>query len=131
MSYNKAIIAGRLGQDPQLKYTQNNTPVCNLSIATDESYKDQQGEKVQKTEWHRVNVFGANAENCSKYLAKGRQCLVEGSLQTRKWTDQNQIERYSTEIKAQRVVFMGDKPQSQQQAPQYPSEPAPDSDAPF
>lgn len=137
MSYNKAMIIGRLGRDPEIRYTQAGTPVCNMSLATDESYKQQDGTKVEQTEWHKVNVWGKQAENVAKYLAKGRQCLVEGSLQTRKWQDQQGNDRYTTEIKASRVVFLGDKgsqsqsQQQDQQAPHYPSEPAPDSEAPF
>lgn len=106
-TYQLVLVCGRLGRDPELKYLQTGTPVTNLSLATDESYKDKDGNKVQQTEWHKVNVFGKQAENVSKYLAKGSLALVEGKLSTHKWQDQQGNNRYSTEIKAQRVVFMG------------------------
>jgi len=105
-TYNKAVIVGRLGRDPELKYTPNGTPICTMSVATDESYKDQSGQVQKKTEWHRVVVWGKQAENVSQYLAKGRAALVEGRLQTRSWDDQQGIKRYVTEIKADRVVFL-------------------------
>ena len=106
-TYNKTIIVGRLGRDPELKYTAAGTPVCQLSLATDESYKDQSGQVQKKTEWHRVVVWAKQAENVSQYLAKGRAALVEGRLQTRSWDDQQGVKRYVTEIKADRVVFLG------------------------
>ena len=83
-SLNRVEILGRLGRDPELKYTQSGQPVATLSVATDESYKDSNGNKVERTEWHRVNAWGRTAENCNQYLRKGSQVLVEGSLQTRK-----------------------------------------------
>ncbi len=106
---NKVQIIGRLGSDPELKYSQTGTPMCNLSVATDESYQDRDGNKVQRTEWHRISVFQRSAENCATYLAKGSLVYVEGSLQTRKWQDQNGQDRFTTEIKAQRVQFLDRK----------------------
>ncbi len=106
---NKVQIIGRLGADPDLKYSQTGAPMCNLSVATDESYTDRDGNKVQRTEWHRVSVFQRAAENCATYLTKGSLVYVEGSLQTRKWQDQNGQDRYSTDIKAQRVQFLDRK----------------------
>ena len=103
---NKVMIIGRLGRDPELRYTQTGAPVCTLTIATDEGYTDREGNKVDRTEWHRVIVFQRMAENCGQYLAKGSLVYVEGSLQTRKWQDQSGQDRYSTEIKAQRVQFL-------------------------
>lgn len=103
---NKVMIIGRLGRDPELRYTQGGSPVTTLNVATDESYVDRDGNKVEQTEWHRVSVFGRQAENCSTYLGKGSLVYVEGSLQTRKWQDQSGQDRYSTEIKAQRVQFL-------------------------
>lgn len=124
-SYNKAVIVGRLGRDPELRYTPNGTPVANMSVATDESFTDQAGNRQEKTEWHKIVIFGKQAENVSRYLGKGRQCLVEGSLQTRKWQDQQGQDRYTTEIKAFRVVFLGSQQdqsyqggQNTQKAPQ-------------
>ena len=111
---NKAIIVGKLGRDPELRYTQNGTAVVNLSVATDESYKDSQGQVQKQTEWHKINAFGKTAENCGKYLGKGSTVLVEGSIQTRKWQDKEGQDRYSTEIKAMRVQFLDSKGQGQQ-----------------
>ncbi len=103
---NKVMIIGRLGREPELRYTNNGTPVTSLNIATDESYIDRDGVRQERTEWHRVTVFQKQAENCTNYLSKGSLVFVEGSLQTRKWTDQQGVERYTTEIKAQRVQFL-------------------------
>ena len=117
---NKVMLIGRLGRDPELRYTQTGSPVASLNIATDESYVDRDGNKVERTEWHRVSVFQRQAENCANYLAKGSLVYVEGSLQTRKWQDQNGQDRYTTEIKAQRVQFLdrrGDGPRGSDGAP--------------
>lgn len=110
---NKVMLIGRLGRDPELRYTQSGSPVASLNIATDESYMDRDGNKVERTEWHRVSVFQRQAENCANYLAKGSLVYVEGSLQTRKWQDQNGQDRYTTEIKAQRVQFLDRRGDSQ------------------
>ena len=110
---NKVMIIGRLGRDPELKYAASGMPIANLRIATDESYVDRDGNKVERTEWHTVVVFQRAAENCANYLSKGSLVFVEGSLQTRKWQDQQGQDRYTTEIKAQRVQFLdrkGDAP---------------------
>ena len=112
MSVNKVILLGRLGQDPELKYTPSGSAVCNFSIATTENYTDKSGQKQERTEWHRIVVWGKLAELCNQYLAKGRQCYVEGKLQTRSWDDQNQQKRYTTEIIASRVQFIGGQSQS-------------------
>jgi|tagenome__1003787_1003787.scaffolds.fasta_scaffold20080424_1 single-strand DNA-binding protein len=106
-SVNKVILIGNLGADPELKYTPSNRPVCNLSLATNEVFKDKTGQKQERTEWHRVTVWGDSAENCSKYLAKGRTVYIEGRLQTRSWDDKEGKKRYSTEVVADRVVFLG------------------------
>lgn len=103
---NKVMLIGRLGRDPELRYTQNGSPVATLNVATDESYIDKDGNKVERTEWHRVSVFQRQAENCANFLGKGSLVYVEGSLQTRKWQDQSGQDRYTTEIKAQRVQFL-------------------------
>ena len=105
-SLNLVQIIGRLGRDPELRYTQSGSPVATLNVATDESYMDRDGNKVERTEWHRVSVFQRQAENCANFLTKGSLVYVEGSLQTRKWQDQNGQDRYTTEIKAQRVQFL-------------------------
>jgi single-strand DNA-binding protein len=105
-SVNKVILVGNLGADPELKYTPSNRPVCNLSVATNEVFKDKSGQRQERTEWHRVTVWGDQAENCSKYLAKGRMVYVEGRLQTRSWDDKEGKKRYSTDVVADRVVFL-------------------------
>ncbi len=106
---NKVQIIGRLGRDPELKYTQAGAPVTSLNIATDESYTDREGNKVDRTEWHRVSVFQRSAESCAQFLAKGSLVYVEGKLATRKWQDPQGQDRYSTEIRADRVQFLDKK----------------------
>jgi single-strand DNA-binding protein len=103
---NKAMIIGNLGVDPEVRYTQSGTPVCNLRIATHERWTTQDGEAGERTEWHNVTVFGKTAENCGKYLTKGRAVYVEGRLQTRKWEDKDGQDRYTTEIVANTVQFL-------------------------
>ena len=108
MSLNRATVIGYLGQDPQLRYTPQGTPVCTLSVATDESYTNKQtGERKEAVEWHRIVVWGKLGELCGEYLAKGRQCFVEGRLQTREWTDKENKKNYTTEVVASNVVFLG------------------------
>ena len=108
MSVNKVILLGRLGQDPELKYTPSGAAVCNFSLATSESCADKAtGQKQERTEWHRVVVWGKLAELCNQYLSKGRQAFVEGRLQTRSWEDNNGQKRYTTEINASTVQFIG------------------------
>lgn len=105
---NKVILLGRLGQDPELKYTPSGVAVCNFSLATSETWNDKtSGKKQEKTEWHRVVVWGKLAELCSQYLSKGRQTFVEGRIQTRSWEDQDGIKRYAVEINATTVQFIG------------------------
>ena len=106
---NKVTLIGRLGRNPEMRYTQCGEPVGSMRIATDESYTDSNGNKVDRVEWHSVITWGKIAENCSRYLSKGSLVYVEGSLQTRKWQDQQGKERYATEIKAQRVQFLSRK----------------------
>ena len=107
MSVNKVIILGRLGQDPELKYTPGGAAVCNFSLATSENWTDKSGQKQEKTEWHRIVVWGKLAELCNQYLTKGRQAFVEGKLQTRSWEDSNGQKKYMTEINASTVQFIG------------------------
>lgn len=104
---NKVIILGNLGADPEMKYTANGTAVCNLRIATSEAFKGQDGQWQERTEWHRVVVYGKSAENCGQYLSKGRQVYVEGRLQTRSWDDQSGQKRWMTEVVARDVQFLG------------------------
>jgi single-strand DNA-binding protein len=106
-SVNKAIVLGNLGRDPELRHTQSGKAVCQLNVATTETWTDQSGERQEKTEWHRIVVWGRQAENCDKYLSKGRSVYVEGRIQTRKWQDKDGADRYSTEIVADRVQFIG------------------------
>ncbi len=106
---NKVMLIGRLGRDPELRYASTGTAMANLRIATDESYVDRDGNKVDRTEWHTVVVFQRQAENCANYLGKGSLVFVEGSLQTRKWQDKDGQDRYTTEIKANRVQFLDRK----------------------
>ena len=96
---NKAILIGNLGADPDVRFTQGGTAVANLRVATNERFKDQSGEWVDKTEWHRVVVFGKQAEFCGEYLKKGAKVAVDGSLQTREWEKEG-VKQYTTEIKA-------------------------------
>ncbi|MCG8529854.1 MAG: single-stranded DNA-binding protein [Desulfovibrionales bacterium] len=112
---NKVMIIGRLGADPELRYANNGTPIANFNVATDESFTDREGNKQERTEWHRVVVFQRSAENCANYLGKGSLVYVEGSLQTRQWQDQQGQTRYTTEIKAQRVQFLDRKGDNMQQ----------------
>lgn len=106
-SVNKVILVGNLGADPELKYTPASKAVCNLRIATTETWNDKKGGgKQEKTEWHRVTVWGDTAENCGKYLAKGRSVYIEGKLQTRSY-DKDGQKHYATEVVADRVVFLG------------------------
>lgn len=103
---NKVIILGRLGQDPEMKSVGQGSVVTRLNVATSESWVDKSGQKQERTEWHRVTVWGKLAELCGKYLAKGRQVYVEGKLQTRSWEDNGQ-KKYATDIVASTVQFLG------------------------
>lgn len=103
---NKAMIMGRLGNDPELKYTANQTPVCNLSVATSKKWvKD--GQKQEVTSWHKVVVYGKQAENCNKFLAKGREVFIEGELNYRSYENKDGIKVHFTEIIANLVQFVG------------------------
>jgi single-strand DNA-binding protein len=104
---NKVILIGNLGVDPELKYTAGGTAVCKFSLATNETFKDRDGRQQERTEWHRLVVWGKLAEICSQYLAKGRQVYVEGSLRTSKWEGQDGQPRYTTEVVAREVQFLG------------------------
>ncbi|HXN40605.1 MAG TPA: single-stranded DNA-binding protein [Myxococcaceae bacterium] len=104
---NKAILVGNLGADPEVRFTPGGQAVANFRIATSESWTDKGGQKQERTEWHRIVVWGKLAELCGEYLAKGRQCFVEGRLQTREWTDKENKKNYTTEVVANNVVFLG------------------------
>jgi single-strand DNA-binding protein len=103
---NKVILVGNLGANPELKYLPSGQAVCEMRLATSDSYTDKQGQRQERTEWHRVVVWGKTAENCSQYLSKGRQVYVEGRLQTRSWDDKEGNKRYTTEVVANQVVFL-------------------------
>ena len=108
-SVNKVILIGNLGRDPETRYMPDGGAVTNVSIATTESWKDKNGEKQEKTEWHRVAFFGKLAEIAGEYLKKGSQIYVEGRLQTRKWQDKDGQDKYSTEIVADRMQMLGSR----------------------
>jgi single-strand DNA-binding protein len=107
MAVNKVILVGRLGQNPELKHTPGGQAVANFSVATNESWTDKSGAKQERVEWHRVVVWGKTAELCAQYLAKGRQCYLEGKLQTREWMNKENQKQYTTEVVAQTVQFLG------------------------
>lgn len=104
---NKVILVGNLGADPEVRYTPSGQPVANFRIATSESWMDKAGQKQERTEWHRIVAWGKLAELCGEYLAKGRQVYVEGKLQTRQWDDRDGNKKFSTEIQAQQITFLG------------------------
>ncbi|MBT7328355.1 MAG: single-stranded DNA-binding protein [Gammaproteobacteria bacterium] len=138
---NKVIIVGNLGNDPDVKYTQDGRAIANISVATTESWKDKSsGEQQSKTEWHRIVFFNRLAEIVSEYLKKGSQVYVEGKLQTRKWQDQSGADRYTTEIVANEMQMLGGRdgqckaPQRQKQQQQQKQQggfPDMDDDIPF
>ena len=104
---NRAILIGRLGGDPEVRYTADGTAVCKFSLATSRRYTGKDGQKQEKTEWHRVILWGKTAESLSEYLTKGKQIYVEGRLQTREWNDKDGNKRYTTEIRGDRLVLLG------------------------
>lgn len=114
---NKVIILGRLGQDPEVRSTASGTQVVNLNVATNELGRaDEQGQRTDITEWHRIVLFGRTAEIAAQYLNKGSQVYIEGRLQTRKWQDQNGQDRYSTEIVGNELQFIGGRSDNQGQS---------------
>ena len=131
-SLNKVILIENIGQDPEARFTPQGTAVTNLSIATNESWKDQSGEMQDRTEWHRVVMYGRMAETATEYMKKGQMVYVEGRLHTREWEDQNQIKRKTTEIRCDNFTMLGrrsDAPTGQSQGAMSPSPSAPDSEA--
>ena len=136
---NKAILVGRLGADPEVRYTPDGAMVTNFRIATDEQWKDKNGEKVQRTEWHKIVTFGKLAEICGKYLVKGKLVYLEGRIQTRAWDDKEGTKRYTTEIVASNMQMLDSK--GQRSADASPGEslhsqsgadaPLPEDDVPF
>jgi single-strand DNA-binding protein len=138
-SVNKVILVGNLGRDPELRYIQSGQAVANFSVATNEKWKDKEGNNQERTEWHRIIVWGKSAENCAQYLQKGRSVYVEGRLQTRDWEDKEGNKRTTTEIVAQTVQFIGGRggagSGSESEGPPTPEGPGdpgpPASDVPF
>lgn len=120
---NRFIGIGRLGKDPEIRYTPDGSAVCNFSIAMDERYKDKNGEKVQKTEWVNVVAFGKLGEICGEYLKKGSLALVEGKIRTTSYEDKDGVKRYQTKITADNVEFFSTK--------EKPSEDKQPEDVPF
>ena len=104
---NKVILIGRLGGDPEVRYTTGGNAVANFNVATNESWTDKSGQKQERTEWHRIVVWGKLGELCGQYLSKGRQAFIEGRLQTREWADKEGNKRHTTEIVAQNIQFLG------------------------
>ena len=126
MSVNKAIVLGRLGNDPDTRFTQSGDSVTRLSVATSSRWKDKAtGEAKEETEWHRCVCFGRTAEIASQYLAKGREVYLEGHLKTRKWTDNSGIERYTTEIVVDQLTLIGGRTTIDTQAQTQAARPAP------
>lgn len=116
-SVNKVILVGNLGADPEMRYLPSGEAVANLRLATTDTWKDKDGNKQEATEWHRVSFFGRQAEVCGQYLKKGSQIYVEGSIRTRKWQDKEGQDRYTTEIRGDRMQMLGGKRDGEQPAP--------------
>jgi len=128
-SVNKVILVGNVGRDPETRYMPSGDAIVNLSLATTDQWKDKNGEKQERTEWHRIVIFGKTAEIAGQYVRKGSQIYIEGRLQTRKWTDKEGQERYTTEIVADRMQMLGsrggggDAPMDREPPPAPASEP--------
>lgn len=136
---NKALLIGRLGADPEVRYTPDGTMVTTFRLATDLQWKDKNGEKLQKTEWHRIVTYGKLAEICGNYLSKGKLIFIEGRIQTRSWEDKDGIKRSTTEIVATNMQMLDSKSQMKSQevgsndyiSGYSGSEEIPDDDVPF
>lgn len=137
---NKVILIGNLGRDPEIRYTRSGTAVANLNIATSESWTDQNGQRQERTEWHRVVAWNKLAEIAKEYLTKGKQVYIEGRLQTRSWDDRDGNKRYTTEIRVDQMVMLGgrsgDSAVREPSPPPQETDPAPpfeakDEDVPF
>jgi single-strand DNA-binding protein len=113
-SVNKVILVGNLGRDPELRYTKNGQAVANFSLATTDNFTSKDGQKEERTEWHRVVAWAKTAELCAQYLAKGRSVYIEGQLRTREWEDKEGHKRQTTEVHAQTVQFLGPRSQGGQ-----------------
>lgn len=122
---NKVILIGRLGKDPEVRYTTNSEAVCNFSVATSESWKDQNGQRQERTEWHNITMYRKLAEIAGQYLKKGSQVYLEGKIQTRKYTDKNGIERTSYDIIVNEMKMLGGNDGQQAQSARNGAPPAP------
>ena len=111
--YNKATLIGRLGRDPETRYSADGKAICNFSVATSETWKDKSGEKQERVEWHNITAFDRLAEICQQYLHKGSQVFVEGRIQTDKYTDKAGVEKYATKIICNTMKMLGSKSDSQ------------------
>ena len=130
-SVNRVILIGNLGKDPETRYAPSGEAICNITLATTDTWRDKaSGEKREATEWHKVGFFGKLAEIAGQYLRKGSQVYIEGSLRTRKWTDKDGVERYTTEIRADVMKMLGGKGDGQQSDAPRQSAPAPSTPAP-
>ncbi len=125
-SVNKVILIGRLGKDPELKYTPNGSPVARFTLATDEVFKDRAGEQQKRTEWHTIVAWNKLAEICGEYLTKGKQIYIEGSIRSRQWEDQSGNKRTSYEIVARDMRMLGSKAESERAIPQGGTAPPPE-----
>ena len=124
---NKAILIGNLGADPETRFMQDGTCCCNLRLATTEKYKDKQGQQVEKTEWHRVVLWGKIGEIANQYLKKGARVYIEGKIETRKWQDKDGQDKYTTEIRANEMKMLGGNTDSAPQSNPHSSDPFSDS----
>jgi single-strand DNA-binding protein len=141
MSVNKVILVGNLGQDPEMKYTQSGTARTRLRIATNERWTDKSGQRQEHTEWHTVVLWGKQAEFAGEYLSKGRLVYLEGSLRTRKWQDREGQDRWTTEVRGDRIAALGGRgdqgggppsgPPEDEAEPRVADGPPPDDDIPF
>tara|TARA_B100001250_G_C19566758_1_gene685857 strand:+ start:158 stop:556 length:399 start_codon:yes stop_codon:yes gene_type:complete len=128
---NKVILVGNLGKDPEVKYLDNGVAVANFSLATTESYKNKEGERVSQTEWHNIVLWRGLAEVAEKYLKKGASVYVEGKIKTRKWEDKDGNTRYNTEILGDNMTMLGGRPSSQDTAEHPSKSDDPKDDLPF
>ncbi len=124
MAVNKVILVGNLGRDPEMRHTQTGRPVANFTLATNERWRDKDGQQQERTEWHRIVVWDRLAEICTEYLTKGKQVYIEGRLQTREWEDREGNKRYTTEIVANQMQMLG------RRGEQGPGEPGPGESSP-
>jgi len=140
MSVNRVILVGRLGRDPETRYTSGGQAVCNFTMATDESFKDKSGERQKRTEWHRIVVWGKLAEICQQYLKKGSLIFIEGRIQSRQWDDRDGNKRTTFEIVANTMKMLGPRAEAappeaaEHTAAEEPAAPSPeitDEDIPF